>query len=71
LIYRQLTKKKAGITISLVLQTINGYSRKKWMRQLCETMLEFYPKEILKIKDRIGRFDNVKTYWELKADIWG
>jgi len=41
------------------------------MRQLCETMLEFYPKEILKIKDRIGRFDNVKTYWELKADIWG
>lgn len=49
---------------------INGYSRKKWMLQLCERMLDFYPKEILKIKDRMGRFNDVKVYWESREDIW-
>ena len=48
----------------------NGYSRKKWMIQLCETMLDFYPKEILKIQSRMGRFDNVKVFWESREDIW-
>ena len=48
----------------------NGYSRKKWMIQLCETMLDFYPKEILKIQDRIVRFENVKEHWESREDIW-
>jgi len=48
----------------------DGYSRKKWMLTLCETMLEFYPKEILKIHTRIGRFEQVKSYWENKEDIW-
>lgn len=48
----------------------NGYSRKKWMLQLCSTMLDFYPKEIQKIKDRMGRFDEVKDYWESREDIW-
>lgn len=52
------------------IKLVDGYSRKKWMLQLCETMLEFYPKEILKINDRISRFDRVKTDWEAKADIW-
>lgn len=47
-----------------------GYSRKKWMLQLCNVMLDFYPKEIHKIKDRIGRFDEVKDYWESREDIW-
>ncbi|KKL05104.1 hypothetical protein LCGC14_2609410, partial [marine sediment metagenome] len=37
---------------------------------LCDTMLEFYPKEILKIHERIGRFEDVKSYWEKKEDIW-
>lgn len=51
--------------------TLNhGYSRKDWMLSLCDTMLEFYPKEILKINERIGRFENVKSYWEAKEDIW-
>lgn len=48
----------------------NGYSRKKWMLQLCGAMLDFYPKEIQKIKDRMGRFDEVKDYWESREDIW-
>lgn len=48
----------------------HGYSRKSWMLTLCETMLEFYPKEILKIKDRIDRFNEIKNFWEQKQDIW-
>lgn len=48
----------------------NGYSRKKWMLNLCDIMLEFYPKEILKINDRIVRFETVKNVWEQKKDVW-
>lgn len=52
------------------IKLIHGYSRKKWMLQLCDRMLDFYPKEILKIKNRMGRFGDVKTYWESREDIW-
>lgn len=48
----------------------DGFSRKQWMLTLCDTMLEFYPKEILKIHERVGRFEDVKSYWEKKEDIW-
>ena len=58
------------ISNSNVIKLLEGNSRKKWMLQLCDAMLEFYPKEILKIQDRIGRFDAVKTYWESREDIW-
>ena len=40
------------------------------MLQLCEVMLEFYPKEIGKIGDRINRLNTIKEYWQLKEDIW-
>jgi hypothetical protein len=33
-------------------------------------MLDFYPKEILKIQDRIGRFEAVKQHWEKAEDVW-
>ena len=58
------------IANSNVIKVVRGYSRKKWMLQLCDAMLEFYPKEILKIQDRMGRFDEVKEYWESREDIW-
>lgn len=45
-----------------------GYSRKKWMIELCDIMLEFYPKEIGKIKDRIDHFERVKRYWEQRME---
>lgn len=45
------------------------YSRKKWMLELCEELLEFYPREIEKVKDRIEYFKKVKTRWERKMDI--
>jgi len=47
-----------------------GYSRKKWMLELCDVLFEFYPQEIGKIKDRIEYFKKVKTQWEKKKDIW-
>lgn len=43
-------------------------SRKNWMLELCDTLLEFYPKEIGKIGERIDRFKQVRKFWEKKAD---
>ncbi|MGQ4807880.1 hypothetical protein NKDENANG_01245 [Candidatus Entotheonellaceae bacterium PAL068K] len=44
------------------------YSRKQWMIELCDIMLEFYPKEIGKIENRIEHFERVKRYWESKQE---
>ena len=52
------------------IRVIDRYSRKDWMLQLCDVMMEFYPREIDKIKDRIGRFEKVRSAWETKEDIW-
>lgn len=52
------------------IRVIDGYSRKKWMLELCQTMEEFYPREIGKIRDRIDRFRTIRTLWESKEDIW-
>ena len=38
-------------------------TRKSWMLELCDTMLEFYPREILKIDKRIERFEKIKQFW--------
>lgn len=43
-------------------------SRKNWMLELCDTLLEFYPKEIGKIGERIDRFKQVRKFWEKKQD---
>lgn len=43
-------------------------SRKKWMLELCDSLLEFYPKEIGKIGERIERFKQVRKFWEKKKD---
>ncbi len=48
----------------------HGYSRKNWMLELCESMYEFYPREILKIEERIERFRNIRSFWSQKPDIW-
>jgi hypothetical protein len=47
---------------------ITASSRKKWMIQLCDELLEFYPKEIGKIGDRIARFEEGKRRWLAKPD---
>jgi hypothetical protein len=45
-----------------------SYPRKDWMIELCNTLLEFYPKEIHKIGERIQRFERIKQFWEQKID---
>jgi len=36
------------------------------MLEFCEVMLEFYPKEVIKISERIEHFKKVKTFWITK-----
>ncbi len=45
-----------------------GYPRKRWMIELCDAVLDFYPREIGKIEDRIDYFKQVKQRWEKKSD---
>lgn len=56
------------IANSNTIQTNRGYSRKKWMLEFCEIMLEFYPKEIMKIGERVSRFERVHAFWKEKAE---
>ncbi|HKZ85124.1 MAG TPA: hypothetical protein VJ793_15845 [Anaerolineae bacterium] len=51
-----------------VININEGYSRKKWMIELCNVMLEFYPKEIGKIHERIEYFRRAKRRWEKKQE---
>jgi len=45
-----------------------NYSRKKWMLEFCEVMLDFYPKEVIKITERVEHFKEVKTFWTTKEE---
>lgn len=38
------------------------------MIEFCDTMLEFYPKELAKIDDRIQRFKKIRDGWEKHPD---
>ncbi len=49
-----------------VINLNGGYSRKEWMLELCDVMLEFYPREIGKIQERINYFKRAKQRWEQK-----
>lgn len=44
------------------------YSRRTWMLELCEALLEFYPKEIAKIGERIDYFRQVREFWLSKPE---
>jgi len=39
---------------------IETQSRKKWMIELCDTLFEFYPNEISKIKERVNHFRKIQ-----------
>lgn len=41
-------------------------TRKEWMLELCDRVLEFYPEEILKINERIVYFEEIKKFWQEK-----
>ncbi|HOF99437.1 MAG TPA: hypothetical protein PLD44_08680 [Paludibacteraceae bacterium] len=51
-----------------VVNLIPKNSRKKWMLELCDTLLEFYPKEIGKIAERIDHFKKIRKFWEKKKE---
>jgi len=44
------------------------YSRKAWMLELCDVMLQFYPKEISKVHTRVEYFQRVRQRWQAKPD---
>jgi hypothetical protein len=51
-----------------IINVNEGYSRKKWMLELCDMMLEFYPREIGKINERMAYFKRVKREWKKKSE---
>lgn len=51
-----------------VVNLIPKNSRKKWMLELCDTLLEFYPKEIGKITERVEHFKKIRMFWEKKKE---
>jgi hypothetical protein len=49
--------------------TINAeYSRRTWMIEMCDALLEFYPKEVAKIGRRISHFEKIKQSWLAKPE---
>lgn len=38
-------------------------SRKSWMLEFCDLMLDFYPREIRKIGRRVTQFEKLKAFW--------
>lgn len=44
-------------------EIFNKNNRKKWMLELCDSLFDFYPKEMEKINDRISYFKKVKKHW--------
>lgn len=52
------------------IRIIERNSRKEWMLQLCDVMMDFYPREISKITERIQRFESVREDWKNKQDVW-
>lgn len=49
-----------------IIHVTQGNSRKNWMLELCDTLLQFYPKEIGKIAERIEHFKKIRKFWENK-----
>ncbi len=56
------------IANSNYINVVPKYSRKKWMLELCDVLLDFYPKEIRKIDKRIHRFRKLREVWLAKRE---
>lgn len=52
------------IANSNIIEIIENQSRKRWMLEMCDNLIEFYPKEIEKIGARIEYFKKVRKSWE-------
>ena len=55
------------IANSNVIKIKEKQSRKRWMLEMCDTLFEFYPKEIAKINERVEYFQKVQKFWK---DRW-
>lgn len=56
------------IANSNVINVNPGYSRKRWMLELCDTLTKFYPREIAKIEKRLSHFGGVREFWINHSD---
>lgn len=56
------------IANSNILAVNPSYPRKRWMVELCDSLLDFYPREINKIGQRIEYFQKVRAFWENKPE---
>lgn len=45
------------------------HSRRSWVLELCDTLLEYYPREISKIDVRIAHFEKIREKWREKKDL--
>lgn len=45
-----------------------GYSRRSWMIELCDNLLDFYPREINKINQRVDYFIKFRAAWESRFE---
>lgn len=52
------------------IRVVQGYSRKSWMLEFCDAVLDFYPREISKIQQRMEHFETVRKAWESAEDVW-
>lgn len=50
------------------IEVLDKNPRKAWMIELCDTLLEFYPREIGKINKRIDHFKKIRDYWVKKKE---
>lgn len=49
--------------------TVNPqYSRRRWMIELCDIMLTFYPREVQKILQRADYFEKLRIRWTAKTE---
>jgi hypothetical protein len=47
---------------------IDESSRRSWMLDMCDAMLEFYPKEVAKISERTSYFEQVRERWQSREE---
>ncbi len=43
-------------------------TRRSWMLEFCDNVLQFYPREIAKITRRTAKFEKVKAFWLARPD---
>jgi hypothetical protein len=48
--------------------SVRPQSRRQWMIELCNVMLDFYPREIGKIQNRVSHFEIIRERWLSKSE---